>query len=135
MNILKEILKKLSIIEGFYDYIRIVDPINKLVFDSDSLEYSNIPCYKHFENESPCKNCVCSKALTNNNLFAKLENKGKEVLLILSCPINIDDSIYIVEIFKSLNRDMSNKLPNFKSIVDKLNDTTVNGIFGNNNSL
>ncbi len=135
MNILKEILKKLSIIEGFYDYIRIVDPINKLVFDSDSLEYSNIPCYKHFENESPCKNCVCSKALTNNNLFAKLENKGKEVLLILSCPINIDDSIYIVEIFKSLNRDMSNKLPNFKSIVDKLNDTTVNGVFGNNNSL
>lgn len=135
MNILKEIFKKLSIIEGFYDYIRIVDPINKLVFDSDSLEYSNIPCYKHFENKSPCKNCVCSKALTNNNLFAKLENKGKEVLLILSCPINIDDSIYIVEIFKSLNRDMSNKLPNFKSIVDKLNDTTVNGIFGNNNSL
>lgn len=135
MNILKEVFKKLSIIEGFYDYIRIVDPINKLVFDSDSLEYSNIPCYKHFENESPCKNCVCSKALTNNNLFAKLENKGKEVLLILSCPINIDDSIYIVEIFKSLNRDMSNKLPNFKSIVDKLNDTTVNGVFGNNNSL
>lgn len=135
MNILKEIFKKLSIIEGFYDYIRIVDPINKLVFDSDSWEYSNIPCYKHFENESPCKNCVCSKALTNNNLFAKLENKGKEVLLILSCPINIDDSIYIVEIFKSLNRDMSNKLPNFKSIVDKLNDTTVNGVFGNNNSL
>jgi len=135
MNILKEIFKKLSVIEGFYDYIRIVDPINKLVFDSDSLEYANIPCYKHFENESPCKNCVCSNALTNNNLFAKLENKGKEVLLILSCPINIDDSIYIVEIFKSLNRDMSNKLPNFKSIVDKLNDTTVNGVFGNNNSL
>lgn len=135
MNILKEIFKKLSIIEGFYDYIRIVDPINKLVFDSDSLEYSNIPCYKHFENESPCKNCVCSKALTNNNLFAKLENKGKEVLLILSCPIDIDDSIYIVEIFKNLNKDMSNKSPNFKSIVNKLNDATVNGVFGNNNLL
>ena len=135
MNILKEVFKKLSIIEGFYDYIRIVDPINKLVFDSDSLEYSNIPCYKHFENESPCKNCVCSKAFTNNNLFATLENTGKEVLLILSCPINIDDRIYMVEMFKSLNRVMSNKLPNFKGIVNKLNDATVNGVFGNSTSL
>lgn len=135
MSILKEIFNKLSILEGFYDYIRIVDPINKLVFDSDSLQYTNIPCYKHFENESPCKNCVCSKALTNNNIFAKLENKGKDVLLTLSCPINIDENIYIVEIFKNLNKDSSNKLVSFKSIVNKLNNATVNGVFGNNNSL
>lgn len=134
MSLSEKIFNKLSLLEGFYDYIRVVNPRNNLVFNFDSLEYSDIPCYRYFENEFPCENCICNKSFSNNNICAKLEMKDTDVLFAFSCPIIIDNEVYIVELFKNLTKENtldSMEFMSIKSIVSKLNYAFVNGVHTN----
>lgn len=137
MSVLDEIFNKLSMFKGFYDDIRVVDPVKKRIVDPDSKETCNKPCYNYWGNGAPCKNCICIKSLTKDSVFVKIENKDSDVFLAFSCPINVDDKLYIVEVSKAIiknglkNTNNANELVHFKNIINKLNNTIVNGISAN----
>lgn len=104
MSILSEVKDRLSMFKNLYDVIRIIDPVNKKVICDDvdcSIDIINT-CYEFWNKNSVCENCVCIRALRENDTFIKIDYKDKRVFLTIASPVNINDYTYVVELLKDI---------------------------------
>lgn len=110
-NILNILEQKLSFINGLYDYMRVVNPINKTVFTID--QYNNIKelkvnCFDYWKKNKVCQNCISMRAFYNNEIVVKIENNNEKSVIVMALPINVNGIILIVEILKDIdNTDRS----------------------------
>lgn len=123
MSILSEIKDRLSIFKNLYDVIRVINPVNKKVIYNDENYNENITntCYEFWNKNSICENCVCIRALRENDTFIKIEYKEKRVFLTIASPVNINDCTYVVELIKDITAKGFVVQSEYKDI-EKIND-------------
>ena len=108
MNLLNEIKERLKPFKNLYDFIRIVDPINNKVINSDNenlgLKFKDFSCYKFWGKNKKCENCISYNAYLENNTFVKLEVFDSKIFLVIAAPFISNDKTYIVELLKDISK-------------------------------
>lgn len=106
MNILEEIEKRLSVFKNLYDGIRLVDPINKKVIKIEGSKIINEEnnCFSLMNKDSFCKNCVAMRAYVENDTFVKIEYDNDKMVIVTASPVQIEDKIYIMEMYKDISK-------------------------------
>lgn len=124
MSLIDNVRERLSIFNGMYDIIRIVNPIsNKVLIDEENkiIETNNI-CYGFWEKNEICENCITKRAYLENNTFFKLEKKKEKIYLITASTVNYNGEKYVVEMLKDISQYMSvvavNDFGNFSTRID-----------------
>lgn len=141
MGLMESVKERLSIFNGLYDIIRIVNPMsNKVLIDKDNkvIETNNL-CYGFWERNEVCENCVTKRAYLENNTFFKLEKKKEKIYLITASPIVYNGETYIIEMLKDISQYMGvvavNDFGNFSTRIDinninnKLFKDTLTGLY------
>lgn len=134
INIVKEALKRvkdnLSMFNGFYDLIRIVDPLNnkEAKIENGEVKFFNNLCYEFWKSNKACDNCISKRSYLENNTFIKIEKNKDKVFLIMSTPIEYKNQRLIVEILKDITNSgkLSEKNDDYSICtefeLDKIND-------------
>ena len=117
MEVLLDVKERMSILKNFYDEVRVVDPINNIVFSDDiSLKINNefnekdcslSKCYDIWGKNSACSTCISKKAYLKNDTFIKLEYNKNHVFLVIASPIEFNENKYVVEILKDITNNGS----------------------------
>jgi len=109
MDAIDQIVDRLSIFKNLYDIIRIVDPVSKKAIACEENTSCKIveTCFKFWEKESFCKNCVSMRAYREKDTSIKLEYKDDKVYITIASPVTIDDKLYIVEMLKDITTGSS----------------------------
>lgn len=131
MSVQEEVEKSLSIFKNFYDFIRIVDPIKKQVIYP---EYENkvdiSTCYKLWNKEENCINCISCRTLVKEDTLLKLESKDGKVYMVTSCLLNVENKKYVLELIKDLSDKRylidENKKLRLELLIEKINDSYIN---------
>jgi diguanylate cyclase (GGDEF)-like protein len=132
MNILEIVEERLSLFKNLYDSIRIVDPVNKEVMSSgqDDPFLVKSSCYTMFKKEEKCNNCISLRAFLANDTFVKMEFVSGKLLLIISSPVTIESTTYIVEMIKDISQTssiMKNEKSdyNIQNLISEMNDMAI----------
>lgn len=111
MSVLVEIKERLSIFNGFYDHIRVVDPHKKVVIEADASEcaFKRVAtggnCFDFWNQRGMCKNCVAYRAFYENRAMTKFERKEHSFYMTIAAPVEYKGKKYIIEFFKEINED------------------------------
>lgn len=109
MDLLDDIKNRLCIFKDFYDDIRLVDPHNNKIIHIDSKtnlkKSENNPCYKFWNKNTKCKNCISLTAYSKNKTFIKIELKGNKIFLVTATPVINNERTYIVELIKDISKN------------------------------
>jgi diguanylate cyclase (GGDEF)-like protein len=133
MNVVRQVKENLSIFKNLYDILRIVDPVSKKVIytDDETEEAKEQFCYCFWGKDAFCSNCVTMRAQIENDTFVKLETRKNKVYMIISTPISIDDSKYIVELLKDisdkgfLNNESILRINSAEKLIIEMNDKII----------
>ncbi len=106
-DILEEIKQRLAIFPGIYDYIRIVDPVDKTQIGLEQPERPEFTahCHHFWGNGGPCENCVSMRVLNSHKPAHKIEIKDNNVYLIQALPVVFNGNSHIVEMIQEVERD------------------------------
>ena len=134
-NMLGKIVEELNILESMYDYIRIVDPVQKkahyhLKENVARIDDITDACFHFWERGAECENCTSARALYQGDTFVKLEYKKERVNMIMSVPVAAGENKTVVELIKDVTNsgiiDIDGKdLINVYKILDKKNRTVI----------
>jgi len=73
----KELIQKFAPVSSIFEYYRMVDPIENIVYkivDGKAVHTDDMkPCYSLWNREKPCKNCVSFHACNLQKQFFKIE--------------------------------------------------------------
>lgn len=127
-----KVKEKLWILDNMYDFMRVIDPINKNVIDTrnepDVMNCSK--CYDLLNRREMCKNCISVRVEVEKDTFIKLEYIPNGVMLIIATFININGERYIVETIKNIAAQKNKKLHekfniHVKNVIDHLNEKVI----------
>lgn len=106
-KIFEEIRGKIGLIEEMYDFIRIVDPVNKssIIIKTNEIKKNNGICYDFWERESACSNCISMRAYNKKDTFIKIEYISNKIFLMTATPLLVDGKIYILEMLKDISEN------------------------------
>lgn len=99
---IKETLRE---IEKLFDIVRVVHPITNKVLCLDSPEdrlFYDGYCYDFWETGRVCDNCTALEVVSQKRVATKISNKSNELYIVISCPIKIDNNIYVLECLKNI---------------------------------
>lgn len=109
MILLNEIEDRLAPFKKLYDAIRIIDPLNNLVLNSHFKNNDISPCiescYKFWNKNKRCKNCIALNAYSKKNTFVKLELKEDKIFLVIATPFEYDNKLYVLELLKNISEN------------------------------
>lgn len=113
-----------------YDFVRIVDPINKKVLEwkGSLIEDIKEACYGYWENGKICDNCVSVRAHNCNKSFMKLEQNLSSTMLVTAIPIENTNPPVVLELLKNATDSMLVGSGNYNeghlisTVVSQLND-------------
>jgi len=123
--------ERITLIEGVYDIIRIVDPINKswIIVKENIIEHVRVPCYDFWKRGSYCNNCISMRAYKEKDIFIKIEYVSNKIFAIKATPIAINGKIYVLEMIKDIsqNERRFNKSDNLniQMIIDEMNNNSI----------
>ncbi len=102
MNEIDITIDKVELFEKIHDSMRIVDPVNKEVFEiaDGKMFKKEYKCYDSLENETFCENCISIRAYNTNEVVVKMECKEDRIYMITAVPILIKDKRFVVELAK-----------------------------------
>lgn len=101
---LDSIEENLEFFNKMYDVVRIVDPVQKCVLEYNKckINITDDVCYKYWQDEKICKNCISIRAYQENKSFMKLEYKPETIMMVTAIPLEIADSPVILELLKNV---------------------------------
>nr|WP_312579276.1 helix-turn-helix domain-containing protein [Sedimentibacter sp.] len=121
--IFEQLRDNVSIFDGIYDIVRIVDPIKHISWIAAD-NYDNIlpgTCYDFWGRNESCKNCISNMAYLENDTFLKIDQKDENVFFVLATPKIVENNTYVIEFLKNVSEnvyididkdDFKFKLPN-----------------------
>ncbi|MDT8719714.1 GGDEF domain-containing protein [Clostridium sp. 19966] len=128
MDLIAKITGQISVFNKLYDYMRVVDPLNKtIVFDTYN-EHENDSCFDLWKKNSFCKNCISMRAYINNDTFIKIEYDKDKIILIIAIPVCIDGNTFIVELIKDISKNgsvLNNETYVISELINSMNEKTV----------
>lgn len=101
---IQELLDKLSIFEKMYDFVRIVDPLNKKVIgyqNNETVEMDSI-CSDFWEKDMVCENCISIRAYNSNKTIVKIEHGPNKVYMVTAIPIELNNRRFVIEVLKNI---------------------------------
>lgn len=125
------IKETISLIEGDYDIIRIVDPINKssITVKDNIIEHVKVPCYDFWKRGSSCNNCISMRAYKEKDIFIKIEYVSNKIFAVKATPIAINGKTYVLEMVKNISQNgrTFNKSDNLsiQKIIDEMNKDSI----------
>ncbi|WP_435787574.1 GGDEF domain-containing protein [Clostridium sp.] len=132
MEILEIVKERLSLFKNLYDSIRIVDPINKKVVSIGEAKTELVTdnCYGLCGKDAYCSDCISMRAFIENDTFVKVEFVKGKLILIISSPVTIESSTYIVEMIKDISQTssiMKNEKSdyNIQNLIEDMNDVAI----------
>lgn len=95
----------LSGLGRIFDNVRLVDPalnkvINKYI---KKQEINGSTCYKYWDKNIQCKNCISRNVAREKNTFSKVEYNGEGIFLVIATAFIFKGEQLIVEMIKSIN--------------------------------
>ncbi|MBC8060515.1 MAG: Spo0E family sporulation regulatory protein-aspartic acid phosphatase [Clostridiaceae bacterium] len=139
-DLYEQLKEKLSLLEGNYDIIRIVDPTNKKSIIIKDKEIKNIEgrCYAHWKRDRVCNNCISMKSYIEKDTFIKIEHVHNKVILVTSTPVLIEGEVYVIEMLKDISKNGMifdiNSNANIGVIINELNEKAISdGLISVNN--
>lgn len=100
---------KEHILASLNDYIRVVDPVNKVIqYESEKIkdefgESVGKPCYGIWNRDTECENCISQKAIEGWGPHEKEEDGGERKFRVLSIPLrNRDGSVSAIEVITDI---------------------------------
>jgi len=132
MNVISQIVDRLSIFENLYDTIRIIDPLDKKVLEcvnENGHEYDKT-CFGYWKKGSLCQNCVSIRVYWEQGTQVKLEYLEDKVYMIIASHVVIDNHRYIVEMIKNISPENNlvskeTKMHNIESFIQEMNNKAV----------
>ncbi|MGL5549512.1 MAG: GGDEF domain-containing protein [Culicoidibacterales bacterium] len=90
----------------FFDAVRIVNPLtNQTLLFQQQQERAYVPkhpCYKTWNRNTVCDNCIAMQALRTQTTSEKLEYVDETIFLVLATPITIEDEHYVIEALRDV---------------------------------
>ena len=96
------------IFEKIYDIMRIVDPVEKTVIESEENRFvkSESACFDFWERGQMCQNCISMRAYNEDDIFYKMEYRNNQVFMITAVPIMLNGRRLIIELIKDASKNM-----------------------------
>lgn len=102
-QLLEQLHNRLSALNGYYDYARIVDISTKKSWRCSSQD-NTVPipklCHEFWKKNEPCENCISIMACIQNTPMFKIVDQGDEVFLVVAIPKILNGTRYGIEIIK-----------------------------------
>jgi diguanylate cyclase (GGDEF)-like protein len=130
---LMELMSRFNILEKAYDFIQLVDPVNKKVIKL----YNNTSktlihhCYDCWEKNVVCNNCISYRAYWNNKTYVKMDYNQDNIFMVTAVPIDLPDRRVVVELFKNAtdsliidNRDTNGNME-IHHMIDRMNSLAL----------
>lgn len=130
MDIVEQIEERLSFFKNIYDFVRIVDPVEKktVVIKDDGKEIKEGICYDFWNRNAKCENCISIRAYLENDTFVKMEYVDGKTFLVTAVPVEFNGKLYIAEILKDISANGTIVNANDKKVadlIDELNDKVI----------
>lgn len=108
-NVAEQINQRLSMFSHMFDAARIVDPIRHttLLLKTSEIEFPEETCYRFWNRNESCQNCISMKSYLHNDTFFKIEHRDSNTFLMIATPKTIGKNTYIVEIMKDVTKQLS----------------------------
>ncbi len=106
MDVLADVKERLSIFNKLYDVIRLVNPINNTIINSNCENLSNKGgfCYDIWKKNKKCDNCISKLAYEKDETAIKIEWCNGRISLVTATPIVVGGYKYIVEMIKDVSK-------------------------------
>lgn len=108
-----------------YEYYRLVNPIEKNVYNFEDGKLKLIPnenCFDVWDSGNPCKYCVSANALTNKCEKKKLEYLDGELQMAKVIPVIVEGKELVLELFQSLSDTYFKVEDNFTQLSSLIQD-------------
>ena len=100
-------MKEFDLLEKIFDFVRIVDPEEKTIMNISDEEalitVHKYPCYKIWEGNKTCQNCISLKAATQSETIVKFEHIEEKVYLVIATPYDCGIYKYAIEMIKDVS--------------------------------
>ncbi len=130
---MEALLVQYGILERAFDYIRLVDPINKVVLDfhGTNSENTNFRCFHYWGKNKVCDNCVSVRAFHDDRTYVKLEYNQNEIYVVTAIPVNLPDRRVAIEIIKNATNSLvldtqdGHIYTELHELIDKMNNLAM----------
>jgi len=97
-------------LKRLYDYIRLVDPVNKRVAINvhpqvEAHLVDNMACYNFWNQGRICDNCISVRAYKAGDSFVKIEYNGEKLFLITALTMVVDGHQRVLELVKDIGEN------------------------------
>ena len=104
---IQKAIGELNLFERIYDYIRMVDPVNKNVAyylkpDVTEIGDGEHHCYKLWGKGDLCENCISVRAYNQEDTFVKIEYQADKVWMATAVPVVLEDNKVVIEFLKNI---------------------------------
>jgi two-component system cell cycle response regulator len=137
--LIQKIVKQIDFIENLYDYIRLVDPMQKKIYSYSKIGNEeaidiNEKCYMLWGKSKACENCSSMRTLNYKRTIVKIEYNNGMVYLITSVPIEYEGAWLVVELIKDIIDDgiivvERQEVAVIRNMVDRNNSLVVRDAF------
>lgn len=98
----------MQIINQLYDFVRMVDPVQKKVIVTHQTENCTdvaSHCFGFWETGSMCENCISSRALNERQVITKLEYNSERIFMVTAMPMVEDGNTIVLEMLKDITEN------------------------------
>lgn len=109
---IKGLVSKLALLESMYDYIRLVNPVNKKVInvvDSKTYELkeaASFPCFSFWTHDDVCSNCISIRAYREKETFIKIEYTEEKIFMVTAIPLDFEGQSVVIELLRDVTRSL-----------------------------
>lgn len=127
---LESLEENLEFFNKMYDFVRIVDPLEKRVLEckGNKTDLTEEVCYSYWKSGKICDNCISTRAFLDNKTFIKLEQSPDAIMLVTAMPIDNTEKPVVLELLKDATDSMFlgsgdyNEGHMMFNVVSKIND-------------
>lgn len=123
-----------------YDWFRLVNPDNNEVYslvNGKAVLSGDGPCYKLWNRDSPCENCVSRCGCRNSTQYMKLEYMGGRVHMVVSKPVVVDNQQFALELIMDVTRSIvvqdefhhNHEQIGIAELIEKVNRLSISDVF------
>lgn len=126
-TVTKEQLKKyIDDLGHIFDMVRIVDPYGFHVLDDDfKVSNPDHVCYKIWNKNFRCRNCISLKAYTDFERKVKYEFQGEDAYFVIAMPYRLSDEdnrVVVVEMMNEVSEEMQVRTVGKEIVAKTIND-------------
>lgn len=109
-TILENLISRMDLVENLYDVIRLVDPLQKIVYETipPKIDFNPSPdagCYNAWCKPEACENCNAMRSLNHGKNSLKIEDIDGRIYMVTAVPVDHENHRLILELIKDVTED------------------------------